>query len=684
MPARLVRNLKIGFGLSLLFLVCISVASFISIQNLFKSSDLVDHSKLVVKSLESALSIMKDAETGQRGYLLTNNQVFLEPYKGSYQRAIKTIDEFQRLTRDNPQQQSNGASIKNVLVNRLNILQQLIDKNRSGKAITATDLAAGKIAMDALRAAINKAEIEEDSLLRNRVGQLDRFTSLTPVFLVLATLASILISAAAYYRVMNGINERNRLYAALEAKELETARINDELAAVNEELNAANEELASSNEELNAANDEMAAFNEELNAANAELASANEELNAANEQLVEAQDNVNALNDQLAASNEELSATVDELSKSRESLQSLNDELEDRVKNRTRELTESEGRFKVIMATMPQIAWTNTPRGEVTFFNKHWYVYTGLDEQQSAGWGWTAAIHPDDLAYASAQYKSILESEEEGEFETRKRRSDGQYRWHLVRMQPVLNEADETQLWVGTATDIDDLKNLQQQKDDFISIASHELKTPVTSLKMSLQLLDRTKDNPSPSVAAKLIGQANKSLDRVGVLIEDLLNVSKLNHGQLHLNKTRFNISEMVNECCQYIRIESEYAIITEGDPKLEAVADAERIEQVIINFVNNAIKYAPLSKEIRIKIEKAGEMARISVTDKGPGIQPEKIPHLFERYYRVDSQGIQFSGLGLGLYISSEIVKRHGGQIGVDTEVGEGSTFWFTIPLAG
>lgn len=677
MPARLVRNLNIGFGLSLLLLVCISVASFISIQNLFKSSDLVDHSKLVVKNLESAVSIMKDAETGQRGYLLTNNEVFLEPYNGSYERAIKTIDEFQRLTRDNPQQQANGASIKAVLINRLNILQRLIDKKRAGKIIDVTDLNAGKNAMDALRAAINKAEIEEDRLLRSRVGQLDRFTSLTPVFLVIATLVSILISAAAYYRVMNGINERNRLYAALELKELETARVNDELAAVNEEL-------ASSNEELNAANEELAAFNEELNAANEELASANEELNAANEQLVEARDNVNALNDQLGASNEELSATVDELSRSRESLQLLNDELEDRVKSRTRELTESEGRFRVIMATMPQIAWTNTPEGNITFFNKHWYVYTGLNEQQSTGWGWTKTIHPDDLSYASAQYKSILENDEEGEFETRKRRLDGQYRWHLVRMQPVMNEADETQLWVGTATDIDDLKNLQQQKDDFISIASHELKTPVTSLKMSLQLLDRTKDNPSPSVAAKLIGQANKSLDRVGVLIEDLLNVSKLNQGQLHLNKTRFNISEMVNECCQYIRIESEYSIITEGDPKLEAVADAERIEQVVINFVNNAIKYAPLSKEIKIRIEKAGEMARISVTDKGPGIQPEKIPHLFERYYRVDSQGVQFSGLGLGLYISSEIVKRHGGQIGVDTEVGEGSTFWFAIPLEG
>lgn len=670
MTSKLIRNLQIGFGLSLLFLVCISVASFLSIQSLFKSSDLVDHSKLVVKNLETALSIMKDAETGQRGYLLTGNEVFLQPYNGSYQKALNTVDEFQRLTRDNPQQQTNGASVKAILIYRLNILQQLIDKKRAGNIITAADLLAGKSAMDALRAAISKAEIDEDYLLRRRVGQLDRFTSLTPIFLVIATLASIIISSFAYYRVMNGIAERTRLHAALEVKEQETAQVN--------------EELASANEELNAANDELAAYNEELNAANEELASANEELNASNEQLMEAQDNVSELNEKLGASNEELSATVDELYQSRESLQSLNEELEDRVKNRTRELTESEGRFRVIMETMPQIAWTNAIAGDVTFFNKHWYDYTGMSEKQSKGWGWASAIYPDDLSYASSQYKSILESGKEGEFETRKKRLDGEYRWHLVRMLPVENEDGKTQLWVGTATDIHDLKNLQRQKDDFISIASHELKTPVTSLKMSLQLLDRTKDNPSSPMAPRLIQQANKSLDRVTVLIDELLNVSKLNQGELHLNKTRFNINEVINDCSQYIRIEGEYTIITEGNLLLEAFADAERIEQVIVNFLNNSIKYAPLSKDIRIHIEEAGDMVKISVTDKGPGIQPEKIPHLFERYYRVDSQGIQFSGLGLGLYISSEIVKRHGGQIGVETEMGNGSTFWFTIPIEG
>ncbi|MBS1527470.1 MAG: PAS domain S-box protein, partial [Bacteroidetes bacterium] len=443
------------------------------------------------------------------------------------------------------------------------------------------------------------------------------------------------------------------------------------------ETAAMNEELAAANEEMNAANEELGAFNEELNAANEELASANEEILAA-------QENVNDLNEKLGASNEELAATVDELYQSQQNLQLLNDELEDRVKSRTRELSESEARFRVMMNSIPQMAWTSNPAGEVTYFNRKWYEFTGLNEEQSLGWGWGSVIHPDDIANGVEIYNGILQKGEAGEFEVRKRSSAGNYRWFLARMQPVKNEHDGIRLWVGTATDIDDLKNLQQQKDDFISIASHELKTPVTSLKVSLQLLDRIKSDPSAPTFAKLIAQANKSLDKVSVLIEDLLNVSRLNQGQLQLNKTWFNVKKLIENCCQHILLEGIYSINIGGDREADVLADEERIEQVITNFVNNAIKYAPESKVIQALITKENDMVKVAITDKGPGIPPEKVEHLFERYFRVDTSGQQYSGLGLGLYISSEIIKRHGGRIGVDTEIGKGSTFWFTIPISG
>ena len=180
-----------------------------------------------------------------------------------------------------------------------------------------------------------------------------------------------------------------------------------------------------------------------------------------------------------------------------------------------------------------------------------------------------------------------------------------------------------------------------------------------------------------------LIGQANKSLTKVSTLINDLLNASKANEGQLHINKKPFVISKLIDECCQHVHEEGIYTIKTGDMLNLEVYADEARIDQVITNLINNAIKYAPQSKEILVNVENAGKMIKISVTDKGPGISPEKLPHLFNRYYRADTSGSQYSGLGLGLYISSEIIKKHNGQIGVDSEIDKGTTFWFTLPVS-
>jgi two-component system phosphate regulon sensor histidine kinase PhoR len=235
---------------------------------------------------------------------------------------------------------------------------------------------------------------------------------------------------------------------------------------------------------------------------------------------------------------------------------------------------------------------------------------------------------------------------------------------------------------VGTFMDVTNRRMQQQQKDDFISIASHELKTPITSLKASLQLLNRLKNSPATPILGNMIDQANKSMEKVSTLIEDLLNASHMNDGQLHLNKKTITLAKLLDDCCQHIRSEGIHTIITKGDLELQVYADAEKIEQVMVNFINNAAKYAPLSKEIHINISRVEDMAKVSVTDKGPGISADNLPHLFDRYYRVDSNGIRYSGLGLGLYISAEIIKKHDGEIGVDSKIGKGSSFWFMIPI--
>jgi PAS domain S-box-containing protein len=415
---------------------------------------------------------------------------------------------------------------------------------------------------------------------------------------------------------------------------------------------------------------------EQLKIQAAELVIANRELVLQNEEKEQ-----NA--QQLRRSNELLIEEKEKVRSINLELSQLNLELEDRVASRTKALADSEHRFRNMMETIPQIAWTNTISGVVNFYNRRWYDYTGLDIEQTQALGFSKVIHPDDLKVGLDQFTLLYKSQEGGEFQIRAKRSDGIYRWHLICVMPNKNADGKLVQWVGTATDIQELKLLQQHKDDFISIASHELKTPITSLKASLQLLDRMKDKPSPVMLPKLITQASKSLDKIYVLINDLLNSSQANEGQLIISCKNYNLFSSVNECCENILRESGFTYKIEGEATLEVYADPTRIEQVVTNFITNALKYAPESKELSIQVETLSGMAKVSIIDKGNGIPAENLPSLFDRYYRVDHSGTIYSGLGLGLYICSEIIKKHNGTIGVDSEIGKGSAFWFTLPIS-
>jgi len=181
---------------------------------------------------------------------------------------------------------------------------------------------------------------------------------------------------------------------------------------------------------------------------------------------------------------------------------------------------------------------------------------------------------------------------------------------------------------------------------------------------------------------ALFMEKANTSLSKMQHLVESLLHVSKIAADQLALNKTQFRIAEMIDDCCDHIRMAGKHKLELTGDLGLEVFADKERIDQVIVNLVNNAVKYAPDSDQIIINVAREDQFVRVSVQDFGQGIPAEKIPLLFDRYFRVDASGMQYSGLGLGLYICSDIIERHGGKIGVVSQPGEGSTFWFTLPL--
>jgi PAS domain S-box-containing protein len=231
--------------------------------------------------------------------------------------------------------------------------------------------------------------------------------------------------------------------------------------------------------------------------------------------------------------------------------------------------------------------------------------------------------------------------------------------------------------------DITEKHELRLQKDEFIGIATHELKTPITSLKAALQLMNRMikKEAEIPEKIAKLAFESQLYASKLTHLVEDFLNTSKLEQGKLSINKRWFPLSDVIEGCCNHVQLDRKHFVTHHGDLSIRVYADRHKIDQILVNFVNNALKYAPKSEEIAINVEQFTNYTKISVTDKGAGIMPEDVPHLFDRYYQIKKGNFQSPGLGLGLYISAQIIKGHGGDIGVESKVGEGSTFWFTLP---
>lgn len=227
-----------------------------------------------------------------------------------------------------------------------------------------------------------------------------------------------------------------------------------------------------------------------------------------------------------------------------------------------------------------------------------------------------------------------------------------------------------------------EVQKLNLKKDEFIGLASHELKTPVTSLSAYLQLLKRrlSDDDTNKSFITRAVHQVSKLSD----LLSNLLNVSRIETGQLPLDVTSFDLLAVVQDMVSALQYGNQsHRIELQSDCKsLMVTADQERIEQVITNLISNAVKYSPSADRVNVIVSQAGNNAVVSVQDFGMGINPEHHERIFSRFYRVDEMSAHISGLGLGLYISREIISRHKGALTVKSEPGKGSVFTFTIPL--
>ncbi|GAA4920983.1 PAS domain S-box protein [Mucilaginibacter defluvii] len=228
----------------------------------------------------------------------------------------------------------------------------------------------------------------------------------------------------------------------------------------------------------------------------------------------------------------------------------------------------------------------------------------------------------------------------------------------------------------------EEISIINARKDEFIGLASHELKTPVTTINGYLQIIERSLAGSDRN--AGFITKARVQVGKLSNLISDLLDVSKIITGQLPLSYATFNLTDLLAECTEVMQQTCTTHNITVEQPEEPIIvnADQQRIEQVIVNLLSNAIKYSPQANEVLVKLNHNNGQATVSVQDFGMGIDPNDQKHIFSRFYRVEHVAAHISGLGIGLYICNEIINRHGGHLSVNSQLGHGATFSFQIPL--
>ncbi|MBC7924418.1 MAG: response regulator [Bryobacteraceae bacterium] len=361
-------------------------------------------------------------------------------------------------------------------------------------------------------------------------------------------------------------------------------------------------------------------------------------------------------------------------------------------------LLDSQERFEMINNFIPVMVWTTRPDGYHDYFNRRWTEYTGLTVNQTQGWGWSDLLHPDDTDRSIARWKHSLETGESYEIEYRLKRTDGVYHWFLGQALPVKDRHGNIVRWFGTCTEIDDRKRVEgelaaarqtaeeasQAKSHFLASMSHELRTPLNAIiGYSEMLQEEIEDLGVPQLAPDL-GKIHSAGKHLLALISDILDLSKIEAGKMDVFAEEFDLAETVREVAATV----EPLIRKNGNElKLEIAPDAGRmftdltkVRQTLFNLLSNASKFTQ-NGTVTVGAFSEGDFVVLRVADTGIGIDPAKISNLFEPFSQLHGSSVKAGGTGLGLAITKRFCEMLGGDIFVDSTLGEGSAFGIRLP---
>ncbi|MCA0315408.1 MAG: PAS domain-containing sensor histidine kinase [Candidatus Melainabacteria bacterium] len=306
----------------------------------------------------------------------------------------------------------------------------------------------------------------------------------------------------------------------------------------------------------------------------------------------------------------------------------------------------------------------------------------GFDAESFLGGRLVDLLAPNDRAEVHKNLRHVIERGKETNFECAVLKADGTLadtEWS------VTYSAEEESLYC-VIHDITSRKNLERMKAEFVAMVSHEIRTPLSSIQMTHSLIESELADSLDDFMTRSLGAAQDNINRLMALVNNLLDLDKLESGHIELLPENIAAAQIVSTAVNAVEtlfLSKNIAVSHNIDSSLMVVADKERIVQVLINLLGNAVKYSAPHSKVSVRARKEGRFVRFMVTDSGRGIPEDKLQTVFERFRQVEASDEKVhKGAGLGLAISKAIIEKHNGKIGVDSTLGEGSTFWFTLPI--
>ena len=358
-------------------------------------------------------------------------------------------------------------------------------------------------------------------------------------------------------------------------------------------------------------------------------------------------------------------------------------------------LRESEERFRALADNIPNMAFMVDPNGWIFWYNKQWYEYTGTTLEEMQGWGWQKVHHPDYVDAVTEEWSTKILNETPYEDIHPLKGKDGNYRWFMTRITPIKNDQGKLVRWLGTNTDITNLKHYEEslqttmeelrrsnkELEQFAYITSHDLREPLRMITSFLQLLEKRYKNQLDQDANEFIGFAVDGAKRLDAMTNDLLKYSQITNEKREI--ISINFEHVLEHALTNLKVQIEESntIIT-YDPLPTIKGDEKLKIQLFQNLIGNAIKYrSQKTPKIHISATKEGNQYLLSIKDNGIGMSPEHLEKIFTIFKRLHTHE-EYEGTGIGLAIVQKIVHQQGGKIWVESELGKGTTFYFTIPI--